>query len=134
MRENENGVFCHQSAGLDAGFDQAAQPGQRLAAVAGDLAAQQVHGLNAIGPLMNRVKTVIPIMLFHRVLTRVAVTAEYLDRQFVRFQTPVRGPCLDERRHRWRFPERLDSRGTISGAVGFVDVVVAGPVQVRSSQ
>src|SRR3546814_14158918 len=58
----------------------------------------KVERLNAIGSFMDRVQTVVAIQTLDRIVARVAVATEHLDRELVGFQAELAGPGLGDRR------------------------------------
>ena len=78
--------------------DRAQQQLERRAVVHHRLAPQQVERLDAVGALVDRVDAVVAVVLLDRILARVAVAAEDLDRQVVGLERVVRAPGLDDRR------------------------------------
>ena len=77
--------------------DSRAEGNQAGSAPLGDLAAQQIQALDAVGALVDRVEPIVAIVLFDVVLAGVAVATHDLDRQTVGLQAPLRRPTLGDR-------------------------------------
>jgi hypothetical protein len=74
-----------------------AQQREAAAAVHHDLAAEQVERLDAMRALVDHVEAVVAPVLLDREIARVAVAAEDLDREAVRFEAPLARPALRDR-------------------------------------
>src|SRR3546814_6926776 len=67
--------------------DPLQQQSERRALPHQQLAPQKVERLNAIGSFMDRVQTVVAIQTLDRIVARVAVATEHLDRELDRKST-----------------------------------------------
>ena len=89
---------------------------QPRAAVEHHLAAEQVLGLDPVGPLVDRVEPVVAVVLLDVEVAGVAGAAEHLDRQVVRGQAPLRRPALrDRRQHPQQRLGLLGGTGVVEG-------------------
>jgi hypothetical protein len=61
------------------------------------LAPKKVHGLNAMGALVDHVQPVVAPILLHRKIARIAVAPMHLNGQAVGLQAPFTGPTLGNR-------------------------------------
>src|ERR1700677_570407 len=98
-----------QTSGVDGGVrSPAAGPGhglldrrkerlQACAIVENYFASEQVQALNAVGPFVNRVQSVVTIVLLDVVVAGVAVAAMNLDGQAVGLETPLGRPAFRNR-------------------------------------
>ena len=82
---------------LAGAVDQLEQLFKRRAAVHRHLTPEQVEGLDAVGTFVDRVEAVVAVVLLHRVIAGVAVTAENLDGQLVGLEAELRRPGFDDR-------------------------------------
>ena len=77
------GAVCAQRLRAAGGFDvrahRAHEQLERLPAAPERLAPEQVEGLDAIRPLMNRVQPIVPVELLDGIFARVTVAAVHLD-------------------------------------------------------
>src|SRR3546814_17639458 len=78
-------------------------------------APQKVERLNAIGSFMDRVQTVVAIQTLDRIVARVAVATEHLDRELVGFQAELAGPGLGDRRQNFQQLMKLVLRRVVTG-------------------
>src|SRR3546814_11541135 len=82
--------------------DPLQQQSERRALPHQQLAPQKVERLNAIGSFMDRVQTVVAIQTLDRIVARVAVATEHLDRELVRSEERRVGKeCVSTCRSRW---------------------------------
>ena len=73
-------------------------------ALLANLPAQEIEGLNPVGPFVNRVEPVVPVELFYRVLPAIAVPPEHLDGQAVGLETELTRPRLGDRGEQVELP------------------------------